>query len=271
MRRVPTRLSDVPYAVWGWGDAPRAGADRRLSWTPSGPSSRTRSASSWPTLAGARCRAACAPHPTSRRRCRRSARRTRSTAPGTPSAAPTSDLIRGLSGDVDPRSRPRRPPGPAEDVEAVLDWAVERDVAVVPFGGGTSVVGGVGPVPGGEPSGRWSRWTSDACPACSNSTAPAAPPASRPAPSAPRPTPPSSRTGSACASSRSPTSGRASAAGSPPAPPATTPAGCSTSTTWSSRSAPARPSAGGSPAGCPVPGPDPARTGCCSAARARSA
>ncbi len=34
-------------------------------------------------------------------------------------------------------------PGGAEDVARVLDWASDADVVVVPFGGGTSVVGGV--------------------------------------------------------------------------------------------------------------------------------
>lgn len=57
------------------------------------------------------------------------------------------DLIRGLSGAVTPAPdlvlRPRTP----EEVEAVLDWAVTSGIGVVPFGGGTSVVGGVGPVP----------------------------------------------------------------------------------------------------------------------------
>jgi alkyldihydroxyacetonephosphate synthase len=36
-----------------------------------------------------------------------------------------------------------------DDIEMVLDWAAREDVAVIPFGGGTSVVGGVEPrVPG---------------------------------------------------------------------------------------------------------------------------
>ena len=34
-------------------------------------------------------------------------------------------------------------PGSEEELRAVLDWCGEHDVAVVPFGGGTSVVGGV--------------------------------------------------------------------------------------------------------------------------------
>ena len=37
-------------------------------------------------------------------------------------------------------------PGTHDEVQAVIDWCVERHVALVPFGGGTSVVGGlVGP------------------------------------------------------------------------------------------------------------------------------
>ena len=37
-----------------------------------------------------------------------------------------------------------------DEVEAVLDWATGARVAVVPFGGGTSVVGGVEPAVGGD-------------------------------------------------------------------------------------------------------------------------
>ncbi len=53
------------------------------------------------------------------------------------------DIVRGFRGDFAPApdfvSRPRT----EDDVAAVLDWAGDRGVAVVPFGGGTSVVGGV--------------------------------------------------------------------------------------------------------------------------------
>ncbi len=53
------------------------------------------------------------------------------------------DIVRGFRGDFSPTpdfvARPRN----EDDVAAVLDWAGERGVAVVPFGGGTSVVGGV--------------------------------------------------------------------------------------------------------------------------------
>jgi len=43
-------------------------------------------------------------------------------------------------------------PGDAEEVAAVLRACAEDDVAVVPFGGGTSVVGGVEPLPGRFPA-----------------------------------------------------------------------------------------------------------------------
>jgi alkyldihydroxyacetonephosphate synthase len=59
------------------------------------------------------------------------------------------DTIRGFRGRyehaVDLVMRPRGEP----DVEAVLEWAAGANVAVIPYGGGTSVVGGVEPrVPG---------------------------------------------------------------------------------------------------------------------------
>jgi alkyldihydroxyacetonephosphate synthase len=53
------------------------------------------------------------------------------------------DIARGFRGDFSPApdwvARPRN----EDDVRAVLDWATDARVAVVPFGGGTSVVGGV--------------------------------------------------------------------------------------------------------------------------------
>ncbi|MEM7674907.1 MAG: FAD-binding oxidoreductase, partial [Myxococcota bacterium] len=53
------------------------------------------------------------------------------------------DLVRGFAGDYrsapDIVARPRA----ADDVVRILDWATDNRVAVVPFGGGTSVVGGV--------------------------------------------------------------------------------------------------------------------------------
>jgi alkyldihydroxyacetonephosphate synthase len=59
------------------------------------------------------------------------------------------DTVRAFRGRVD------HPPDAVvfardeDDVEATLEWAAREDVAVIPFGGGTSVVGGVEPrVPG---------------------------------------------------------------------------------------------------------------------------
>ncbi|MBS3939521.1 MAG: FAD-binding oxidoreductase, partial [Actinobacteria bacterium] len=58
------------------------------------------------------------------------------------------DVVRALHGDVphvpDLVVRPRD----ADDVERVLDWCAQARVACVPFGGGTSVVGGVTPPAG---------------------------------------------------------------------------------------------------------------------------
>jgi alkyldihydroxyacetonephosphate synthase len=58
------------------------------------------------------------------------------------------DVVRGLRGRVDhPPDLVLRPRSEAE-VAAVLDWCGDQGVAVVPFGGGTSVVGGVEPTVG---------------------------------------------------------------------------------------------------------------------------
>lgn len=55
------------------------------------------------------------------------------------------DLVRGFHGHFEPAPDiVARPPDEAT-LEAVLSWASEHSVAVIPFGGGTSVVGGVEP------------------------------------------------------------------------------------------------------------------------------
>jgi alkyldihydroxyacetonephosphate synthase len=55
------------------------------------------------------------------------------------------DLVRGMRGRIEhPPDLVIRPRSDA-DVSAVLDWAGDARIAVVPFGGGTSVVGGVEP------------------------------------------------------------------------------------------------------------------------------
>jgi alkyldihydroxyacetonephosphate synthase len=55
------------------------------------------------------------------------------------------DLVRGMRGQVDAPPDLVLRPATEQDVVDVLDWASADDVAVVPFGGGTSVVGGVEP------------------------------------------------------------------------------------------------------------------------------
>jgi alkyldihydroxyacetonephosphate synthase len=53
------------------------------------------------------------------------------------------DVVRGLAGDFDVAPDVVARPATESDVAAVLDWATGVRVAVVPFGGGSSVVGGV--------------------------------------------------------------------------------------------------------------------------------
>lgn len=53
------------------------------------------------------------------------------------------DLVRGFHGAFDPAPDVVARPGNERDVRDVLSWADRRNLAVVPFGGGTSVVGGV--------------------------------------------------------------------------------------------------------------------------------
>jgi len=61
----------------------------------------------------------------------------------------TADLIRIRAGDGSSAPDAVVYPGSAEEVEAVLRTCAEANVAVTPFGGGTSVVGGVEPVRAG--------------------------------------------------------------------------------------------------------------------------
>ena len=76
---------------------------------------------------------------------RRSAPSTTTSAPFTPTAAPTatSSAPSAASSTTRPTSSPT-PPTRAT-IEAVLEWALGANAAIIPFGGGTSVVGGVEP------------------------------------------------------------------------------------------------------------------------------
>ena len=53
------------------------------------------------------------------------------------------DVVRGMRGQFPHPPDGVATPASEEELRSVLDWCGERDVAVVPFGGGTSVVGGV--------------------------------------------------------------------------------------------------------------------------------
>ena len=55
----------------------------------------------------------------------------------------TPDLLRQRTGDLSDAPDAVVRPGSHDDVAAVLAWAVRHHVAVVPFGGGTSVTGGL--------------------------------------------------------------------------------------------------------------------------------
>jgi alkyldihydroxyacetonephosphate synthase len=58
------------------------------------------------------------------------------------------DVVRALHGDVPTPPDLVLRPEDEDDVERVLGWCADAGVACVPFGGGTSVVGGVTPPPG---------------------------------------------------------------------------------------------------------------------------
>jgi alkyldihydroxyacetonephosphate synthase len=63
------------------------------------------------------------------------------------------DVVRGLRGEVEHPPDLVVRPRDENDVVALLDWAAGARVAVVPYGGGTSVVGGVEPAVGGAYAG----------------------------------------------------------------------------------------------------------------------
>ena len=55
------------------------------------------------------------------------------------------DVVRGFRGQFEHPPDAVLSPRDEDELERVLDWAVSDDVAVIPYGGGTSVVGGVEP------------------------------------------------------------------------------------------------------------------------------
>jgi alkyldihydroxyacetonephosphate synthase len=60
------------------------------------------------------------------------------------------DVVRGIRGALDHAPDAVMRPTSEADVTAILDWASETEVALVPYGGGTSVVGGVEPDVGAD-------------------------------------------------------------------------------------------------------------------------
>jgi alkyldihydroxyacetonephosphate synthase len=63
------------------------------------------------------------------------------------------DVIRGIRGQVDHAVDVVLRPRSEADISALLDWCADQRVAVIPYGGGTSVVGGIEPALG---DGDWS-------------------------------------------------------------------------------------------------------------------
>ena len=55
------------------------------------------------------------------------------------------DVVRAFRGQFDHPPDVVAHPADEGEVEAVLEWALGANAAVIPFGGGTSVVGGVEP------------------------------------------------------------------------------------------------------------------------------
>ena len=124
---------------------------------PPSPSSRCRSRrSSFPPRASS-----------PRRSSRRSAPPTPTTAPPTPTGSRYRDIVRAFRGRFDHPPDVVALPRDETEVERVLEWCESAGAAVVPYGGGTSVVGGV--EPRGDYAGRLAR-PQPRSTACSRST-----------------------------------------------------------------------------------------------------
>jgi alkyldihydroxyacetonephosphate synthase len=62
------------------------------------------------------------------------------------------DLVRARAGVLPNSPDAVLYPGAEGELVAVLAWAADRDIAIIPFGGGSSVLGGVEPEPGDRPT-----------------------------------------------------------------------------------------------------------------------
>ena len=142
---------------WGWGEDAHAGPppEHGIAWLAGllgGPLARARARRCRSRTSRPRSRACsagplrCCARSWARRACARTraARVLHAAGKGYP------DLVRLRAGDAAPAPDAVVFPGDAAQVRAVLDACAAADVAVVPFGGGTSVVGGVEPDRGGH-------------------------------------------------------------------------------------------------------------------------
>ena len=171
------------------------------------------------------------------------------------------DIVRAFRGRFDHPPDVVAYPGDEDELRRLLEWCEEERIAAIPYGGGTSVVGGVEADVGEGYSG-----------ALSIDLAPARPRAgdrhglARRADPGRRHWARRSRTSCAaaasrCATSRSRSSTPRSAAGSPPGRAATSPRSTRTSTTWWSRCGRSRRAGSGRAGGCPARAPGRAPTG----------
>ena len=162
---------------------------------------------------------------------------TPTSAPRTPTASPTATSSARFRGPLRPPARRRRAPPRRGRGRARARLVRGAGAAAIPYGGGTSVVGGVEP-----PRRRGRAVTIDlrALDRVLEVDRSRAPRGSRPAPRARRSRSSCASTASRCATSRSRSSTRRSAAGSRRARAATSPRSTRTSTTSSSRCARSR-------------------------------
>ena len=142
------------------------------------------------------------------------------------------DVVRGFRGEFAHPPDVVALPRDEADVERCCRWCATPDAVAIPFGGGTSVVGGVEPRGSSGPSCRSTCAGSTGC--WRSTRLPRRPHPGRGHRAGPRGAAAAARA-HAAPLSRSRSSSPRSAAGSPPAPAGTSPRCRPTSTTWSSR------------------------------------
>ena len=141
------RCATARRKLWGWGfedQQPCAEEVEQVARRRSR-ASRLRAGRGRAAAAARGRRAAGAADRAARARWRRSAAATRTSAPRTPTARPTATSC--APSAAASTTRPTWSPDPRDEgeVEPVLDWCADAGAAAIPYGGGTSVVGGVEP------------------------------------------------------------------------------------------------------------------------------